>query len=74
MRSRSMARKFSGTVKEILGTAQSVGCTIDGMNPHDVIEKINDGEVECPVSSKIELPRVLWPKAYFLSLIVQFGK
>ena len=24
-------RDFSGTMKEILGTAQSVGCTVDGM-------------------------------------------
>lgn len=51
MRERSIARKFEGTVKEILGTAQSVGCTIDGDNPHSIIEKINEGEIECPVSS-----------------------
>lgn len=50
MRERSLAKAFSGTVKEILGTAQSVGCTIDGDDPHSVIEKINDGEIECPVS------------------------
>jgi len=48
MRPRSMAREFSGTMKEILGTAQSVGCTVDGMQPHDVIDGINDGSVECP--------------------------
>merc|ERR1711931_161897 len=48
MRERSIARKFEGTVKEILGTAQSVGCTIDGEHPHDVIDQINDGEIECP--------------------------
>jgi len=48
MRSRSLARKLEGTVKEILGTAQSVGCTIDGAHPHDVIDKINNGEVEIP--------------------------
>merc|ERR1712162_57958 len=33
MRPRSIARKLEGTVKEILGTAQSVGCTIDGEPP-----------------------------------------
>uniref|UniRef100_A0A3Q2X6H7 Large ribosomal subunit protein uL11 n=1 Tax=Haplochromis burtoni TaxID=8153 RepID=A0A3Q2X6H7_HAPBU len=38
----------SGTIKEILGTAQSVGCTIDGRHPHDVIDDINSGKVECP--------------------------
>ena len=30
MRPRSMSRNLSGVVKEILGTAQSVGCTVDG--------------------------------------------
>ncbi|XP_014672972.1 PREDICTED: 60S ribosomal protein L12-like [Priapulus caudatus] len=48
MRDRSLSRFLSGTVKEILGTAQSVGCTVDGMAPHDVIEKINSGDIEIP--------------------------
>merc|ERR1712044_56661 len=48
MRPRSMARTLAGTCKEILGTAQSVGCTIDRMHPHDVIEKIDSGEIEVP--------------------------
>merc|ERR1712034_191325 len=48
MRPRSMAREFSGVMKEILGTAQSVGCTVDGQDPHDVIDAINDGEFDCP--------------------------
>lgn len=48
MRPRSMARELSGTVKEVLGTAQSVGCTIDGRLPHDVIEDVNTGAVEIP--------------------------
>ncbi|MBH0219753.1 hypothetical protein GH793_16365, partial [Listeria monocytogenes] len=38
MRPRSIARELSGSIKEILGTAQSVGCTIDGRLPHDVID------------------------------------
>mmetsp|Transcript_11463 Transcript_11463/g.11467 ORF Transcript_11463/g.11467 Transcript_11463/m.11467 type:complete len:173 (+) Transcript_11463:97-615(+) len=46
MRPRSMARHMSGTVKEILGTCQSVGCTVDGDHPHDLIEEIDDGERE----------------------------
>ena len=49
MRPRSMARKLVGTVKEILGTAQSVGCTVDGQPPHDIIDKINDNEIEIEV-------------------------
>merc|ERR1711981_1368872 len=46
MKPRSMSRNLAGVVKEILGTAQSVGCTVDGMAPHDIIDGINDGEVE----------------------------
>ncbi|KAK3740792.1 hypothetical protein QZH41_010080, partial [Actinostola sp. cb2023] len=49
MRPRSMARKLEGTVKEILGTCQSIGCSIDGEPPHDIIDKINDGEIEIEV-------------------------
>lgn len=48
MRPRSMAKNLGGTVKEVLGTAQSVGCTIDGKAPHDVIDEVNDGTVEVP--------------------------
>merc|ERR1712151_1189619 len=36
MRERSMARELSGTVKEILGTAFSIGCTVNGESPRDV--------------------------------------
>ena len=48
MRPRSMAKSLAGVCKEILGTAQSVGCTVDGNHPHDVIENIDAGEVEIP--------------------------
>nr|CAJ17264.1 ribosomal protein L12e [Biphyllus lunatus] len=48
MRPRSMAKALSGTVKEVLGTAQSVGCTIDGKAPHDVIDEVNEGAVDVP--------------------------
>ncbi|XP_029816469.1 60S ribosomal protein L12 [Manacus vitellinus] len=40
----------AGTIKEILGTAQSVGCSIDGRHPHDIIDDINSGAIECPAS------------------------
>ncbi|KAL8620186.1 60S ribosomal protein L12 [Nucella lapillus] len=46
MRARSIAKNLAGTVKEILGTAQSVGCTVEKCNPHAIIEKINEGEIE----------------------------
>nr|XP_012422976.1 PREDICTED: 60S ribosomal protein L12-like isoform X2 [Odobenus rosmarus divergens] len=50
MRHRSLARELSGTIKEILGTAQSVGCNVDGRHPHDIIDDINSGALECPAS------------------------
>ncbi|GBG25401.1 60S ribosomal protein L12 [Hondaea fermentalgiana] len=48
MRPRSMARKLAGTVKEILGTAHSVGCTVNGEHPTDIMAKIDEGELEIP--------------------------
>lgn len=48
MRFKSLAKELSGTVKEILGTAFSVGCTVDGKNPHDVQKEIDNGEIEIP--------------------------
>ncbi|CAN1142957.1 60S ribosomal protein L12-3 [Linum perenne] len=48
MKPRSMAKELSGTVKEILGTCVSVGCTVDGKDPKDLQEEINDGDVEIP--------------------------
>ena len=48
MRVRSMAKSLVGTIKEVLGTCQSVGCTVDGSHPHDVIDKINAGEIDVP--------------------------
>ena len=47
---RSLIRELSGTIKEIPETAQSVGCNVDGRHPHDIIDDINSGAVECPAS------------------------
>ncbi|KAL5063264.1 hypothetical protein RYX36_025001, partial [Vicia faba] len=46
---RSMAKEHGGTVKEILGTCVSVGCTVDGKDPKDLQQEINDGDVEIPL-------------------------
>ena len=51
MHNRSISRNLAGTVKQMLGTAQSVGCTVDGEPPHDIIDKINEGEIDIPVLS-----------------------
>ncbi|XP_036604416.1 60S ribosomal protein L12-like [Trichosurus vulpecula] len=50
MRHRSLSRDLCGTIKEILGTAQSLCCSIDGKHPHDVFDDVNSGAVECPAS------------------------
>lgn len=48
MRPRSMAKTLKGTVKEILGSANSVGCSIEGQNPRDMQDLVESGEVEVP--------------------------
>lgn len=45
---KTLSANLANGVKEILGTAQSVGCTVDGRPPHDVIEAIDSGDVEIP--------------------------
>jgi len=43
---RSMAITFSGTVKEILGTCVSLGCTIDGKSAKEMTGLVESGEVK----------------------------
>ncbi|KAJ3693429.1 hypothetical protein LUZ60_008909 [Juncus effusus] len=43
MRPRSMAKEILGTIKEILGTCVSVGCTVDGKHPKDLRTEIDNG-------------------------------
>ncbi|CEO96627.1 Ribosomal protein L11 C-terminal domain-containing protein [Plasmodiophora brassicae] len=50
MRPRSQAKELKGTVKEILGTCFSVGCTVDGQAPRDVQTAIDNGEIEVPAA------------------------
>merc|ERR1712058_5603 len=50
MRPRSLAKDFSGTVKEILGTASSVGCTVEGSDPRALQKQIDSGELEVPAT------------------------
>lgn len=59
MRGRSMSRRMAGTVKEILGTCFSVGCTVNGLPPCEVQKQIDNGEIkvedyEAPVEEKKE--------------------
>jgi len=48
MRFKSLAKELRGTVKEVLGTAFSVGCQVDGRSPKDVSDDIESGEIEIP--------------------------
>ena len=45
MRAKSYAKEFKGTVKEILGTCVSVGCTVDKKDPRDIQKAIDDGTI-----------------------------
>ena len=40
MRDRSCARELKGTVKEILGTCKSVGCTVERQDPSEVQSQV----------------------------------
>eukprot|EP00999_Lentomonas_sp_LEN2_P000965 NODE_1971_length_685_cov_13.338710_g1921_i0.p1 GENE.NODE_1971_length_685_cov_13.338710_g1921_i0~~NODE_1971_length_685_cov_13.338710_g1921_i0.p1 ORF type:complete len:166 (-),score=20.97 NODE_1971_length_685_cov_13.338710_g1921_i0:137-634(-) len=48
MRFKSMAREFKGTVKEILGTCNSVGCKVEGESPKVLQERIDSGSLIVP--------------------------
>ena len=48
MRSKSLAKEFKGTCKEILGTCNAVGCTVDGKNPRTLQTMIDEGEWDLP--------------------------
>eukprot|EP01015_Nassula_variabilis_P006823 TRINITY_DN1518_c0_g2_i1.p2 TRINITY_DN1518_c0_g2~~TRINITY_DN1518_c0_g2_i1.p2 ORF type:complete len:183 (+),score=52.39 TRINITY_DN1518_c0_g2_i1:76-624(+) len=45
MQDKSMAKDFTGTVKQMLGTCLSLGCTVDGVSPKVISERINSGEI-----------------------------
>ncbi|KAL7455881.1 hypothetical protein ACHAWC_007386 [Mediolabrus comicus] len=48
MHERSMSKKLAGTVKQILGTCNSIGCTVNGESPRDIQAGIDDDEIEIP--------------------------
>ncbi len=48
LRNRSRAKAFVGSVKEILGTAHSIGCTVAGRSPRDVCKDIDAGAIKVP--------------------------
>lgn len=46
MRFKSLSKDLKGTVLQILGTAFSVGCQVDGRSPKDVSDDIKSGAIE----------------------------
>jgi len=46
MRHKSMAKDLKGTVLEILGTAFSTGCQVDGRSPKSIQEDVKSGDIE----------------------------
>ena len=46
VRSKSLSAELKGTVLEVLGTAVSIGCTIEGKSPKDVQKSIQRGEIK----------------------------
>ena len=44
---RSQSKTFQGTVKQVLGTCLTVGCTVDGKSPKVVTKQVNSGELTC---------------------------
>jgi large subunit ribosomal protein L12e len=49
MRFKSQSRTLKGTLKEVLGTAFSIGCTIDGKSAKDVQVDVDTGAFDCPL-------------------------
>jgi large subunit ribosomal protein L12e len=46
MKFKSMSKDLKGVIKEILGTAFSVGCQVDGRSPKEISDDIEAGEIE----------------------------
>ncbi|KAL9012551.1 MAG: hypothetical protein Q9173_002692, partial [Seirophora scorigena] len=46
MQFKSLSKDLPGTVKEVLGTAYSVGCQVDGRSPKDISDDIASGAIE----------------------------
>lgn len=46
MKFKSFSKDLKGCVKEILGTAFSVGCQVDGKSPKAISDAIEEGEID----------------------------
>jgi large subunit ribosomal protein L12e len=48
MRAKSMAKQLRGTTLEVLGTAFSIGCKVNGSSPNEIQDQIKDGSITIP--------------------------
>jgi large subunit ribosomal protein L12e len=44
---KSGSKDFCGSVKQVLGSCMTVGCTVDGQSPKEITKKVNLGEYKC---------------------------
>ena len=56
MRYKSFSKTLAGTVKEVLGTAFSVGCQVEGKSPKVIQEQIDSGEIDSESSPNSAAP------------------
>lgn len=55
MRFKSLAKELKGTVLEILGTAFSVGCQVDGRSPKEISDEIKEGQIDSQSAHRLQL-------------------
>jgi len=48
-----LARTFKNAVKTVLGTALSIGATVEGSNPRDIQKRIDDGEYDDKIQGEM---------------------
>lgn len=66
MRFKSLAKDLKGTVKEVLGTAFSVGCQVDGRSPKEISDDIESGAIES-MFNNVQFAGLLLTSCQFLS-------
>lgn len=74
MRHRSFAKELKGTVLEILGTAFSVGCQVDGRSPKEISDDIKEGEIDSMFMLCFRLCRVTMLTDIFSSFRVNLTR
>lgn len=59
MRYKSFSKTLAGTVKEILGTAFSVGCQVEGKSPKVIQDQIDAGEIDSEFNQYSSAPSLV---------------